>query len=41
MKREDVAGRLDRALQRLREADLYLLENDLSERCIAGAAQLP
>jgi hypothetical protein len=32
----EVRQRLERALRRLRDADLYLLENDLSERCIAA-----
>lgn len=36
MEREDVEARLDRALRTLRGADLYLLQNDLSERCIAS-----
>ena len=32
----EVRERLERALRRLLEADRYLLENDLSERCIAA-----
>jgi hypothetical protein len=36
MERQDVEERLARALQRLVERDVYLLENNLSERCIAG-----
>ena len=32
----EVRERLDRALRRLLEGDRYLLENDLSERCIAA-----
>jgi hypothetical protein len=36
MEREEVAGRLTNALHRLVENDAYLLEFDLSERCIAS-----
>ena len=36
MEEQDVAGRLDRAVRKLNESDLYLLEKDLSERCIAA-----
>jgi len=36
MEREAVEQRLDRALRRLAEEDGYLLENNLSERCLAA-----
>src|SRR4051812_22600469 len=36
MEREDVENRLDRALARFTEREAYLLENNLSERCIAS-----
>jgi hypothetical protein len=36
MEREDVEERLKRALEGVVENDLHLLENDLSERCIAS-----
>lgn len=36
MERQDVEDRLNRALRRLAEEDRYLLENNLSERCIAA-----
>lgn len=36
MQRDDVRQRLDKALQRLSSADAHLLENNLSERCIAA-----
>ena len=40
MEEQDVRQRLDTALGRLRAEDLYLLENDLSERCIAARLAL-
>ena len=36
MGEREVRERLERALRQLLEGDLYLLENDLSERCIAA-----
>lgn len=36
MERNEVCKRLEAALVKLAENDLYLLENDLSERCIAS-----
>ena len=36
MEEHEVRERLEAALVRLAETDLYLLEYDLSERCIAG-----
>ena len=36
MDEHEVRERLEAALRRLAEADRHLLENDLSERCIAG-----
>jgi hypothetical protein len=36
MEAADVRQRFEHALQRLQESDRYLLENDLSERCIAA-----
>ncbi len=36
MKRNDAEGRLTKALQKLEANDQHLLENDLSERCIAA-----
>jgi hypothetical protein len=36
MNREEIKSRLDEALRRLAEKDRYLLEKDLSERCIAS-----
>jgi len=36
MERQDVEDRLNRALAGLAERDSYLLENNLSERCIAA-----
>ena len=36
MGEDDVRERLERALRRLGDDDHYLLENDLSERCIAA-----
>ena len=36
MGEDEVRERLERALRRLGEDDRYLLENDLSERCIAA-----
>jgi hypothetical protein len=35
MEEDEVRNRLDLALRRLVEADRHLLENDLSERCLA------
>lgn len=40
MECDDVSARLDRALARLQERDSHLLENDLSERCIAARLAL-
>jgi hypothetical protein len=40
MDRHDVEERLNKALQRLRDEDALLLENDLSERCIAARLAL-
>lgn len=40
MERQDVEERLKRALQRLGDEDALLLENDLSERCIAARLAL-
>ncbi len=36
MNREEIKNRLDEALRKLAKKDRYLLENDLSERCIAS-----
>ncbi len=36
MERAEVIERLNRALGKFREIDRYLLDNDLSERCIAS-----
>lgn len=36
MERDDVQARLERARQKLEDSDAHLLENDLSERCIAS-----
>lgn len=40
MKKMQVAKRLDAALEAFRRADRYLLEHDLSERCIASRLAL-
>jgi hypothetical protein len=40
MEQEDVQARLNAALERFRAEDMYLLENDLNERCIASRLAL-